>query len=270
MSALNCSNCKQEINTYETYIEFDDSFYHAKCYKCQYCCVQFTTDNNQNDSNIDMTCLIPLKDKNNRLFCIKDVIRTLKCHLCCLTFEQNSQIYKLNNSTTDEDQLAHIDCVKCSSCELKINLATEYSIEDKSSEKCSIYCKQCSIKKDNKQEQIKSMKSKNRLSSRQKEILEAKYLQFNFDHLTEDNPLVCNLAKEVGCTRKSLIDFIAKRQDKLNELSILNRVNLAKDNILKNEALDQMLDELKKIDRVLAPNQSPFTQTAHKNVLLKV
>ena len=64
---IKCGDCNQTINAYETYIEFDDIFYHEKCYACQYCSVSFKTDN--------LLESIPLKDKFNRLVCVKDFIR---------------------------------------------------------------------------------------------------------------------------------------------------------------------------------------------------
>lgn len=75
-SAIACGDCKKKINvSYEAYIEFDDTFYHEQCYRCQYCCVSFATQ--QLDSvNIEPTnCMIPIKDKENKLFCFNDLIR---------------------------------------------------------------------------------------------------------------------------------------------------------------------------------------------------
>ena len=65
-----CGECNQSINVYETaYIEFDNIFYHKQCYSCQYCSVSFKID------NFVETNSIPLKDKFNRLVCVKDFIR---------------------------------------------------------------------------------------------------------------------------------------------------------------------------------------------------
>lgn len=69
---MNCGNCSLKIDQFEVYIEYDDSFYHEKCYNCSYCLCSFSFEDKQSD---DKVCLVPLKDKNNRLFCINDFIR---------------------------------------------------------------------------------------------------------------------------------------------------------------------------------------------------
>ena len=77
--------------------------------------------------------------------------------------------------------------------------------------------------------------------------------------------IVLNLAKEADCSVKTLVNFIALKQEKSKDKS---KVNLAGENILKNQKIDMMIDELKKMDKVLAPNQSPFTQTIRKAIHL--
>lgn len=111
-------------------------------------------------------------------------------------------------------------------------------------------------------------KHKNRLSSRQKDILRSKFIQSeslknNDLVLTEESLFVCNLAREIGCTKKSIVDFISKRRENmLNQSSGATGLGVPK--------LDKIIEELKSIDRALAPNQSPFTQGVHKSFLLKV
>ena len=68
---MNCGNCNLEINQFEVYIEYDDSFYHEKCFCCNYCFCSFSYDDNTTKEKTQ----IPLKDKNNKLFCINDLIR---------------------------------------------------------------------------------------------------------------------------------------------------------------------------------------------------
>ncbi len=197
--------------------------------------------------------------------------RSLKCHICSLNFEQTSQVFRLNElvEPSQNEILAHVECVACKLCSKKLNTFSEFILEETER---SVTCKECSLFKHKKTPTTKRMNS-HRLSSRQKEILESKFLQNKYmqkEKLTENNVFVCSLAKEVGCTRKSLVNFLIKQQDKLKENSLSTRVNLAKENILKNQAIDMMLEELRKIDRVLAPNQCPFGQSnSHKSVFVK-
>ena len=189
-----------------------------------------------------------------------------------MNFEQSSQVFRLNEFATSsqEDILAHVDCVECKSCSKKLNTQCEFIMEENERK---IKCKECdSFNNNNKKTPTKRLNS-HRLSSRQKEILESKFFQNKYiqnEKLTENNVFVCSLAKEVGCTKKSLVNFLVKQQEKMKENSLPARVNLAKEQILKNQAIEMMLEELSKIDRVLAPNQCPFGQrSSHKSVFIK-
>ena len=70
-----CGDCKQVINSYDTYIEFDNTFYHEQCYRCQYCCVSFATHQLEINNTEALNSMIPIKDKNNKLFCFNDLIK---------------------------------------------------------------------------------------------------------------------------------------------------------------------------------------------------
>ena len=158
----------------------------------------------------------------------------------------------------------------CKLCSKKLYTNSEFTLNENTEN--NVICKSCCclVKK----AETKRLNT-HRLSSRQKEILESKFLQTNCmqnENLTKNNVFVISLAKEVGCTKKSLINFLFKQQEKLKEHSNLSRqINLAKENILlkKKNTIDLMLEELKKIDRVLAPNQCPFSQrNTQKSILI--
>ena len=165
-------------------------------------------------------------------------------------------------NATNDDKLVHVDCVKCNLCKAKINISNEYILEDNTStDSISLICKCCCTSK---RSELNKTRRKNRLSSRQKEILRSKFIQSDSLKkdllLTEESLFVSNLAKEIGCSKNAIIDFITKRRDEILSQET-NRIA---------PTLNKIIDELKNIDRDLAPNQSPFTQGVHKSLLLKV
>lgn len=263
-----CDQCEKSISHFDVYIEYEASFYHETCFRCSHCSEAFMNKSNIKSSNnlLDLNT-VPCKNSANKLFCMVDFIsQNFNCKLCSNGFNVKSQVCQLEGLPVHEqDNLAHFECLFCKKCNQTI--AGQYSIKKEADNKhYDIYCKSCSINKstDNNKTKAKSVNqsNKHRLSSRQKEILKTKFSTNNLnsaDVLNEKNSVILNrLAKDMRCSVKSVSSYISKYQNKLNELAKKNYVT-------ELSTVEFMVSELKKLDRVVAPNQSPFnTQNTKK------
>lgn len=263
---FDCEQCAKKIHIYDVYIQYEGSYYHKDCFSCHSCSKPFSSEefNNQGDCHEKVNQLelnaLPCKNSANKLYCMEDFIRhNFKCKLCAQHFTENSSIYQLNGLRTETEALVHVECVTCKQCHLDINPQAEYMVDETPNGGCSIYCKPCSFNID-KSEKSKTKKlkagNKHRLSSRQKEILRTKFSVNNLkaDEVldTRNSVILERLAKDMNCSIKSVSQYIVRHKNKLHELT-------KKAAMYKTAAdfqIEFMLNELKKIDATVAPNQS--------------
>ena len=261
-----CAQCEKPVFNFQVHVEYEDVFYHEECFGCKICSKPFSARNyNQinGQSLISLSSMI-CKTKQNQLFCVQDFITSeLKCKICAQHFQLDSQIYPLDEG----DRLVHMECVKCSVCSVRIDSTQEYSLkEDSSAGACLLLtCKHCTLAQNKfesdslakRKKQKVSNLNKHRLSSRQKQLLRSKFVSVGFnptEFLDEKNELVLNdLAKDIGCSKNALSNYIDRHKTKLNEL-----IKKGDRNGKQMHSIESMLDELKKLDKILAPNQSPF------------
>ena len=179
--------------------------------------------------------------------------------------------------------LIHTECAMCKSCNLSINGLEEYVIEKSDDQNLALVCKCCSIKKINASQILLEKKSKKvfnsniRLSSRQKELLASKILAEKIELkkiLTEASEIVKYLSNDIKCSKKSLVFYlnkhIKKANEKQSELEIRNSIEAQDETLLQSKSstfnsfkknpVRSMLDELNRLDKILAPNKFPFGQ----------
>lgn len=256
---MECSQCDKEINCVkDVYVEFNEKMYHHKCFECKIC-----------NQNFDFVQTIPIIDQNGRLFCPNDFIQTLKCVLCEKNFDLKSIIFNLKEEEENSKPLlAHVECTKCSICNVNLKSDNEYvitkSFTNKSnlneSEKKELNCKTCFNTAQIKSNKVKCVKSINhRLSSRQKELLATKIIS---DKIDVEKEFMCeqtfdllldSLSCFVKCSKKSLSNYIVKH---------LNRTK----NKSQTKSIELLLNDLKSLDKIIAPpNQCPFPQYVTTN-----
>ena len=204
--------------------------------------------------------------------------------MCAKNFDTDSRIFELNQlekTDTPQNRLVHVECATCQTCNSSIDALSEYTFEQKIDDHTgTLTCKCCAIKKLNPSrvdaKNKKVFSSNIRLSSRQKELLASKILTSNIEltkMLTEASEIVKYLSAEIKCSKKSLVYYLNKHIKKANEKqSELESVQLKSifsanaNKILKHNPLKMMLDELNRLDKILAPNRFPFGQLhARKN-----
>ena len=208
--------------------------------------------------------------------------------VCLKNFNLDSKIFELRINEASkvenkDNRLIHTDCAKCKMCDFDIKGLDEYIIEKADDQNSSLVCKCCSIKRLSASHVLSEAKNKKvfnsniRLSSRQKELLASKILAEKIEFkkiLTEASEIVKYLSNEIKCSKKSLVFYlnkhIKKANEKQSELEIRNSIEtrdqtslLSKSiafNNLKQNPLRLMLDELNRLDKILAPNKFPFGQ----------
>ena len=195
---------------------------------------------------------------------------------------------------TRDDLLVHADCVKCDECLAAIDVSCEYTIKRRSpvasptksrltstvDQEFILNCRSCALRSYQSASKIPASAGqgrrkvkkqyKHRLSSRQKEQLINELILNNVDLNVRRNPgenerLISSLAKEIRCSSKALLDYIHKH--KLNKNSTSSIISSQQQLFLNKQALEaasqgksisNMLEQLNKIDRILAPNRCPF------------
>lgn len=253
-----CGQCDKDILEYEIYIQYEGSFYHRNCFKCHFCACSFYSDtaqltHNQTKANMLTLNTTPCKSTKSKLYCIQDFIhQNFECKICNENFSADSEIYPLEG-----DYLVHVDCVACRACNVKINPNSEYNIQmNANSSQCSVLCKTCTQEVTSKAvaSKVKAKRfegNKHRLSSRQKEILKNKFSvnRLKADDVMNETLILERLAKDMDCSIKSVVTYVSKNKSKLEKQSTLGH---------QGNVIECMITELKKLDRTLAPNQSPF------------
>jgi len=188
-----------------------------------------------------------------------------------------------NKVSNSDNMLIHTECAMCKSCNSSIKGLEEYVIEKSDDQNLALVCKCCSIKKINASQILLEKKSKKvfnsniRLSSRQKELLASKILAEKIELkkiLTEASEIVKYLSNDIKCSKKSLVFYlnkhIKKANEKQSELEIRNSIEAQDEtslqsksstfNSFKKNPVRSMLDELNRLDKILAPNKFPFGQ----------
>ena len=251
-----CGQCDKDILDYEIYIQYDGFFYHPNCFKCHFCACSFHGDTQVTRSTTEATSLLtlsatPCRSAKNKLYCIQDFIhQSFECKICNQNFKIDSEIYPLEG-----DSLVHVDCVSCQTCKAKIDPNSEYSMQ-MNGMKCLVLCKKCTLDRvgSAKAVRIKTKRfegNKHRLSSRQKEILKTKFSvnKLKCEEILGETLILERLAKDMDCSMKSVVQYVSKNKSKLEKQSVSGQ----KDNVI-----ECMITELKKLDKTLPPNQSPF------------
>ena len=215
--------------------------------------------------------------------------RSMKCLICSSNFNLDSRILELNideaysKIKTSSNRLIHSECAKCKVCCSNIKGLDEYSIQKSDDQSINLICKCCLTKSLSLSHVLSEAKNKKvfnsniRLSSRQKELLASKILTEKIEFkkiLTEASEIVKYLSNEIKCSKKSLVFYLNKHIKKANEKESLIEAHSSLEsqegtswppknvifNDLKKNPLRLMLDELNKLDKILAPNKFPFGQ----------
>jgi hypothetical protein len=197
----------------------------------------------------------------------------MKCKLCTKNFNHSSMVFELatDKAAPGRDStpsLAHIECLNCSSCSNRIDIFAEYTLTVTDQSSYSINCKRCVLGRLAKlaeplpKPSKKQMKSINhRLSSRQKEKLAMRIVAANVEPeklITEQNSLVLErLAFEIKCSPKALVNYLNKKLIKLTNQQQLEEQKKSGE-VKQSSAFHKMIDDLQKLDKVLAPNVCPF------------
>jgi hypothetical protein len=192
-------------------------------------------------------------------------------------FELSTEIEKLVQDSTLN--LAHIECLNCNSCSNRIDMFGEYTLSVSANQSILVSCKRCALSRLAKNVELpksKQMKSINhRLSSRQKEKLAVRILATNIEPekliAGENSQVLERLALEIKCSPKALINYLNKKLIKLTSQQQKQQEATNKNAESKQSpAFTKMIDDLQKLDKILAPNVCPFgaraTRTARKTV----
>ena len=139
---------------------------------------------------------------------------------------------------------------------------TEYALQLSANNNYLVNCKRCALSRLNNNLELESkskkqMKSINhRLSSRQKELFALRILASKIEPekllLDENCSLLASLALEIKCSSKALVNYLNKQLRKLTGNS--QHSESAK----KNAAAQKMIEDLQRLDKILAPNVCPF------------
>ena len=150
-----------------------------------------------------------------------------------------------------------------------------YVLIKNESQNINIHCKCCTLKIfDNNLNENTIRKSKkmlsahHRFSSRQKAILLKKIVDINEKDMSssETSDLIEGLAIEIGCTKKSLTYYVNKHLSKKKldvnptEIVVVNNKEAEK---IPSNPITLMIEELNKLDKILAPNKFPFIGRTH-------
>ncbi len=154
--------------------------------------------------------------------------------------------------------MAHFECLKCKYCEIRLNENDQYYYDLNE----NLLCKKCTIEnyKSNNSNRVKRLvKCSDRLSSKQKEMIKKKVLLVeNFDDLNLD---LDDLATRIDCSIKSLLKYVDKQFNK-KSIKLINIEEEKKRNEDGNNLIaldvDDMMEQLRKMDKTIAPNKNPF------------
>ena len=150
-----------------------------------------------------------------------------------------------------------MECLKCQLCRIGLNENDQYYFDLNE----NLLCKKCTIEnyKSSNSKMKRLMKSSDRLSSKQKEMIKKKVLLVeNFDDLNLD---LDSLATRIDCSIKSLLKYVDKQFNKksikLINIDEKNHRGEDENNLIALD-VDNMMEQLKKMDKTIAPNKNPF------------
>jgi hypothetical protein len=251
-SEINCSKCNKTINDALSLCEFMNKFYHIDCFRCKYCDKSLTIP-----INGQICGPLPMLDQyDGSLVCMDDYIRSLKCKICTKNFDLNSKIHPICGTSPNGDEcLAHVECFKCKLCKIELKETNEYYFDLNE----NMLCRPCTIDSYSNQKCKRKMKSSDRLSSKQKETIKKKLLFVeNFDDLNLD---LDDFASQIDCTLKCLLKYVDKQFNKKTKIIIDDKnENLASVDIINTRVnCDNMMEQLRKLDKTVAPNKNPFS-----------
>lgn len=70
LGPFSCAQCQREINKdIESYLEFDEFFYHKQCYECSVCRVKFLLGDSMCHLSGSETSSLPIPNTSGVLFC---------------------------------------------------------------------------------------------------------------------------------------------------------------------------------------------------------
>lgn len=162
-----------------------------------------------------------------------------------------SNIYQLK-----ENELVHVECVKCSQCAARLDESSEYSL-GKCESRIQVMCKTCTLNESAAGARKKRAAPHHRLSSRQKEQLVNELLvldSLNLNLSDESDAKIVGLADKISCSPKTILFYLSKYRKK-------NTTGSSGNKLKSNEAIKSILDQLSRIDCIVAPNKCPFTVT---------
>lgn len=191
--------------------------------------------------------------------------RSLKCKICTRNFEITSKIHPICDKPANDDYLAHMECMKCQVCKIGLQENDQFYFDLNE----NLLCKTCTIENYNSSSGCsnsygarlkKKVKSSDRLSSKQKEMIKKKVLLVeNFDDLNLD---LDDLATQIDCSLKALLKYVDKQFNKKSN-KLINIDEKKRDEIFYDDSLilgvDNMMEQLKKMDKTIAPNKNPFS-----------
>ena len=178
----------------------------------------------------------------------------MKCKICKKNFDSTSKIHPIYEKQDSDDYLVHIECFKCELCKTVLHELDQYYFDLNE----ILLCKACTIDSYFNQKCKRKISNRTeRLSSKQKEMIKKKMLLVeNFDDLNFD---LDDFAKHIDCTLKSLLKYVDKQFNKklkLPNCGTNSDILFLLDNNSSN--CDNMMDQLKKLDKTIAPNKNPF------------
>ncbi len=181
-------------------------------------------------------------------------------------FQLNSNIcqitgnYQESSGSISDDNIAHYECMTCMQCSCKICALSEYSYDGKNK---ILLCKVCQLNRIEVKQSSTLKKNSQRLSTRQKELIKAKFLFIDdIDKFMDYKSDIYKYASELNCSKKTISDYLVNCINRKNRQRLpKNRVSGKKSQIeytinMTNNV--DMITQLTKLDKTLPPNQSPF------------
>ena len=158
---------------------------------------------------------------------------------------------------------------------MNINVNHDYSVKQGRTERILLLCKNCVMNESDivtqSEKKLKKNCSKHRLSFRQKEQLSFSIINRFFplnDIVSETESVLNSLSKEIGCSKKSLVHYVSKNKERFEEIirikSTTSELSQGSKEMWMNESNFQkenkysFIQELSKLDTIVAPNQCPF------------
>jgi hypothetical protein len=238
-SSIKCFACKKTIvKVNDCKLNLNGYDYHYDCFKCSCCSIQLYFNSLPRN--------LPFGDKNGSLYCITHYIQSLKCYLCMKNFTVESNIQNIGNENDDE-YLAHTECFKCIKCEENIKISNEFCFDKNRN---TVKCKNCC-------ENTLFLVEDSNLTTEQKEAIKGNFFK---------KSKVCDGANDFDCiqefaTKNSLktqvvIKYINKCIDKIKKPAS-DQAELVSET-KKAETSDNLIEQLTKLDKTLAPNRNPF------------